>query len=162
MFWTNTKIYLNDIVIEKRNEAIDSLRTSENIPLLLSSQKEFIKNIAECVYLGKPVLLVGSSDSGKTKLIDSYCFLSGQICNNDIIDDSVTGTFQQIRADFNYNGPDFTERMLSILFSENGKEKEIPLNCLHLWKSKVCEIYEVCWSNLYLQHSDYDISMASY
>lgn len=96
MFWTNTKIYLNDIVIEKRNEAIDSLRTSENIPLLLSSQKEFIKNIAECVYLGKPVLLVGSSDSGKTKLIDSYCFLSGQICNNDIIDDSVTGTFQQV------------------------------------------------------------------
>lgn len=34
--------------------------------------------------------------SGKTKLIDTFCTLSNRHCNVDTIDDSVTGSFQQI------------------------------------------------------------------
>lgn len=105
--------------------------------------------------IGSNYKLVSSFQRDLQNLFNLYC-------NKYIITTNQITDISKIKADFNYNGPDFTERMLSILFSENGKEKEIPLNCLHLWKSKVCEIYEVCWSNLYLQHSDYDISMSSY
>lgn len=96
MYWTNTKIYLNDIVIDRNYETVKLFNNSNKPPLFLSSQREHLKNLAECFYLRKPVLLVGSSDSGKTKLIDSFCWLTGQNCNNDTIDDSVTGGFQQV------------------------------------------------------------------
>lgn len=34
--------------------------------------------------------------SGKTKLVDTLCKLSNRYCNIDTIDDSVTGSFQQV------------------------------------------------------------------
>lgn len=34
--------------------------------------------------------------SGKTKLVDIICTLSNRYCNIDTIDDSVTGSFQQV------------------------------------------------------------------
>lgn len=36
------------------------------------------------------------SFSGKTKLVDILCTLSNRFCNIDTIDDSVTGSFQQV------------------------------------------------------------------
>lgn len=96
LYWTDTKIYLNDIVLDRKNETTNQFKKLNNPPFLLTSQREYLKNIAECVYLKKPVLLVGSSDSGKTKLIDSFCWLTGRNCHNDTIDDSVTGGYQQV------------------------------------------------------------------
>lgn len=96
MYWTNTKLYLNDIIIDRQIEQPQQFGETNSSPLLLSSQREYLKNIAECVNLKMPVLLVGPSDSGKTKIIDSFCSLTGQTCNNDTIDDSVIGGFQQV------------------------------------------------------------------
>ncbi|XP_067631337.1 midasin isoform X1 [Eurosta solidaginis] len=98
LYWTSDKIYLNDIVLE-RNEniyALRPLRNREQSPILLSSQREILKNLVECVRMEKPVLLCGPTDTGKTKLVDLLCTLSNQVCNTDNIDDSVTGSFQQI------------------------------------------------------------------
>ncbi|XP_067631338.1 midasin isoform X2 [Eurosta solidaginis] len=99
LYWTSDKIYLNDIVLE-RNEniyALRPLRNREQSPILLSSQREILKNLVECVRMEKPVLLCGPTDTGKTKLVDLLCTLSNQVCNTDNIDDSVTGSFQQIK-----------------------------------------------------------------
>lgn len=96
LYWTDTKVYLNDIVLYRKNEKISIFNKLNNPPLLLTSQIEYLKNMAECVYLRKPVLLVGSSDSGKTKLIDAFCWLTGRNCHYDTIDDSVTGGYQQV------------------------------------------------------------------
>ncbi|KAL5289670.1 hypothetical protein ACFFRR_009616 [Megaselia abdita] len=96
LYWTDTKIYLNEIVLNRKNYTTKVFNNLNYSPLLLTSQREYLKNIAECVFLKKPVLLVGSSDSGKTKAIDSFCWITGQNCYNDTIDDSVTGSFQQV------------------------------------------------------------------
>lgn len=34
--------------------------------------------------------------SGKTKLVDLFCTMANRYCNIDTIDDSVTGSFQQV------------------------------------------------------------------
>lgn len=101
LYWTDENIYLNDIVLNRDAASqcggLRPLKHNSQAPLLLSSQRELLKNIIECVYMEKPILLCGPTDSGKTKLIDTLCTLSNQICNTDSIDDSVTGSFQQVK-----------------------------------------------------------------
>lgn len=98
LYWTSEKIYLNDIVLDRSGDvqALRSLRSKDLCPILLNSQREILKNMVECVRMEKPVLLCGPTDTGKTKLVDLLCTLSNQVCNTDTIDDSVTGSFQQV------------------------------------------------------------------
>ncbi|KAH8401432.1 hypothetical protein KR009_005450 [Drosophila setifemur] len=97
LYWTADKVFLNDVVLEREQaNALDMAARQESGPLLLDSQRQLLKQIVETVHMEKPLLLCGSSDSGKTKLIDALCVLSNRLCNTDIIDDSVTGSFQQI------------------------------------------------------------------
>ncbi|XP_073848894.1 midasin [Musca autumnalis] len=100
LYWTAEKIYINDIVLERDTKPLRSSKDAgsgeSSLPLLLASQRETLKNVIECLHMEKPVLLCGSTDSGKTKIIDAVCCLSNQLCNTDNIDDSVTGSFQQI------------------------------------------------------------------
>uniref|UniRef100_A0A1I8MYX1 Midasin n=1 Tax=Musca domestica TaxID=7370 RepID=A0A1I8MYX1_MUSDO len=98
LYWTADRIYINDIVLERDTNPLRSSKdaSGESLPLLLASQRETLKNVIESLHMEKPVLLCGTTDSGKTKIIDAVCCLSNQLCNTDNIDDSVTGSFQQI------------------------------------------------------------------
>ncbi|XP_001976018.3 midasin [Drosophila erecta] len=97
LYWTADKVYLNDVVLSRKQaDVLDLVNRQEQAPLLLDSQRQQLKQIVEAVHMEKPLLLCGSTDSGKTKLIDALCVLSNRLCNTDIIDDSVTGSFQQI------------------------------------------------------------------
>ncbi|KAH8321594.1 hypothetical protein KR074_009789 [Drosophila pseudoananassae] len=97
LYWTPDKVYFNDVVLEREQSNVLDLATrQEEGPLLLDSQRQLLKQIVETVHMEKPLLLCGSTDSGKTKLIDALCMLSNRLCNTDIIDDSVTGSFQQV------------------------------------------------------------------
>ncbi|XP_030368948.1 midasin [Scaptodrosophila lebanonensis] len=100
LYWTADSVYLNDVILHRKQKSDDNMlgvkQNQTKAPLLLSSQRQLLKQIVETVHMEKPLLLCGATDSGKTKLIDAYCVLSNQICNTDTIDDSVTGSFQQI------------------------------------------------------------------
>jgi len=97
LYWTADKVYLNDVVLSRKQaDVLDLVNRQEQSPLLLDSQRQQLKQIIETVHMEKPLLLCGSTDSGKTKLIDALCVLSNRLCNTDIIDDSVTGSFQQV------------------------------------------------------------------
>lgn len=96
LYWTNEKIYLNDIALQRDAQPLHFQKPLECSPLLLESQRGILKNLIECVHIEKPVLLCGSTDTGKTKIVDSLCCISDQKCNLDNIDDSVTGSFQQV------------------------------------------------------------------
>ncbi|XP_055612031.1 midasin [Uranotaenia lowii] len=100
-YWTDDKLYLADLVLDKANTCskLNPLKTHQNFPILLQCQVESLKNLIECVQLEKPVILCGPSDCGKTKLIHLMTTLTNRFCNVDTIDDSVTGSFQQF--DFN-------------------------------------------------------------
>lgn len=100
LYWTQDKIYINDIVLDRDMRPTRSPKNDDFAPLLLASQREALKNVIECVHMEKPVLLCGSTDSGKTKIIHALCQLSNQVCNTDNIDDSVTGSFQQVSCTF--------------------------------------------------------------
>ncbi|XP_062552715.1 midasin [Armigeres subalbatus] len=103
IYWTDDKLYLGDLILEKNNRSDErnpmASKTQNSFPLLLASQVETLKNVAECVQLEKPVILCGPSDCGKTKIINLLTTLGNKFCNVDTIDDSVTGSFQQF--DFN-------------------------------------------------------------
>ncbi|XP_037949486.1 midasin [Teleopsis dalmanni] len=98
LYWTEDKLYLNDIVLDREylDESMLIMQQKHSCPLLLVSQREILKNLIECVHMEKPVLLSAPTDTGKTKLIDALCIISNQVCNTDQIDDSVTGSFQQV------------------------------------------------------------------
>ncbi|KAH8391169.1 hypothetical protein KR215_008404 [Drosophila sulfurigaster] len=96
LYWTADKVYLNDVVLQREQVALGAAQRQEKAPLLLSTQRQLLKQIVETVHMEKPLLLCGATDSGKTKLIDALCVLSNRVCNSDNIDDSVTGSFQQI------------------------------------------------------------------
>ncbi|KAL7735504.1 hypothetical protein ACLKA6_010538 [Drosophila palustris] len=96
LYWTADKVYLNDVVLQREQVALGAAQRQEQAPLLLSTQRQLLKQIVETVHMEKPLLLCGATDSGKTKLIDALCVLSNRVCNSDNIDDSVTGSFQQI------------------------------------------------------------------
>ncbi|XP_061400556.1 midasin [Musca vetustissima] len=114
LYWTDDKIYINDIVLERDTKPLRSSKDNgdSTLPLLLASQRETLKNVIECLHMEKPVLLCGSTDSGKTKIIDAVCCLSNQLCNTDNIDDSVTGSFQQI--DLNRHLEEISKQVESI------------------------------------------------
>ncbi|XP_065084393.1 midasin [Ochlerotatus camptorhynchus] len=103
VYWTDDKLYLGDLIVEKINRTDEmnplASKAQKSFPLLLASQVETLKNVAECVQLEKPVILCGPSDCGKTKIINLLTTLGNKFCNVDTIDDSVTGSFQQF--DFN-------------------------------------------------------------
>jgi len=96
LYWTADKIYLNDVVLQREQVAFGAAQRQEQAPLMLSTQRQLLKQIVETVHMEKPLLLCGATDSGKTKLIDALCVLSNRVCNSDNIDDSVTGSFQQV------------------------------------------------------------------
>jgi midasin len=103
-YFNDNEVFIGDVVItnnSQNEEGQDTnlsmkLRTQNTAPLILSNQLNVLKHLTECVKLEKPVILCGPSDSGKTKIIDLLCTLSNQLCNIDTIDDSVTGSFQQV------------------------------------------------------------------
>ncbi|XP_052872862.1 midasin [Anopheles cruzii] len=107
MYWTDDRIYLGDVVLEKSSGAgngIDEFSSPQQSngvgsTLVLASQLELLKSVTECAKLEKPVILCGPSDCGKTKLINLHATLANVLCQVDTIDDSVTGSFQQF--DFN-------------------------------------------------------------
>lgn len=96
LFWNENNVYLNDVVLSTNNDEANPLNRTKSAPLMLTGQRELLKALAECVIMEMPVILCGPSDSGKTKLVDVICTLSNRFCNVDTIDDSVTGSFQQI------------------------------------------------------------------
>lgn len=96
LYWTEDKVYLNDVVLQREQVAVGAAQRQEQAPLLLATQRQQLKQIVETVHMEKPLLLCGATDSGKTKLIDALCVLSNRVCNSDNIDDSVTGSFQQV------------------------------------------------------------------
>lgn len=70
LYWNDDFVYLNDIEIPKsewRNSSSardDSLipRIKSLAPLVLTSQLEIVKSLAECVINKKPIILCGSTD----------------------------------------------------------------------------------------------------
>uniref|UniRef100_A0A1A9WWJ4 Midasin n=1 Tax=Glossina brevipalpis TaxID=37001 RepID=A0A1A9WWJ4_9MUSC len=145
LYWTSEKIYLNDIVLSRhspnKTQSLHSLEAKQFSPLLLTSQREGLKNIIECVHMEKPVLLCGSTDTGKTKLIDVLCTLTNQVCVTDTIDDSVTGSFQQV--DLNRHLEEISKQvehiylkcMQNALLNKTTKCKEIFTQLLDSWSS---------------------------
>lgn len=96
IYWNCEKIYFNDKVLHREAEPLNFQKSVEHLPLLLGTQRETLKNLIECVHMEKPVLLCGSTDTGKTKIIGTLCCLSNQMYNSENIDDSVTGNFEQV------------------------------------------------------------------
>ncbi|XP_055380261.1 midasin [Condylostylus longicornis] len=136
-YFTENAVYLNDIIIKR--DIVDYLdnsdqhqKTGKEYPLILSQQKELLKNLAECVHLEKPVLLCGPVDSGKTKVINLLSDISNIPCAFDNIDDSVTGSFQQV--DFNRHFEEISSqiggKLIKFIQNEFIKEK--------LYKNKKC------------------------
>ncbi|XP_055630736.1 midasin [Toxorhynchites rutilus septentrionalis] len=117
VYWTDDKLYLGDLVLEKTERADEMnpivQKTQKSSPLLLASQVGALKNVAECVLMEKPVILCGPSDCGKTKIIHLLTTLSNKFCNVDTIDDSVTGSFQQF--DFNRHLEEVSTNVESIV-----------------------------------------------
>ncbi|XP_053661924.1 midasin [Anopheles marshallii] len=112
LYWTDDKLYLGDIVLQKGCTMEDSAElplaavkqqpisaTGGTSTLILASQLELLKSVTECVHLEKPIILCGPSDCGKTKVIALHSTLSDAFYQVDTIDDTVTGSFQQF--DFN-------------------------------------------------------------
>ncbi|BFG04951.1 midasin [Drosophila madeirensis] len=120
LYWTADRVYLNDVVLQREQaDSLDMAMATQQehnaAPLLLQSQRQLLKQIVETVHMEKPLLLCGATDSGKTKLIDALCVLSNRACNTDIIDDSVTGSFQQI--DLNRHLEAIYKRVESLVFA---------------------------------------------
>ena len=112
LYWTDDKLYLADIVLQKGAAMEDAgelplvavkqqstTAAGGTSTLVLASQLELLKSVAECVQLEKPIILCGPSDCGKTKLIALHSTLADTLYQVDTIDDTVTGSFQQF--DFN-------------------------------------------------------------
>lgn len=77
LFWNDENIYLSDIRIDKMHNEVnidsddqdaDGLtagtiqRSKNTVPIFLSTQREMLKSLAECIIMKKPVLLCGPSD----------------------------------------------------------------------------------------------------
>ncbi|XP_053677442.1 midasin [Anopheles nili] len=155
LYWTDDKIYLGDIVLQKGVPNMDvgkmpmfavkqQMATADGgaSTLVLASQKELLKSVTECVRLEKPIILCGPNDCGKTKVIALYSTLADTFCQVDTIDDSVTGSFQQF--DFNRHLEDMASvvetivrRVVkeSILFRHGKHNKGCAvLGLLELWE----------------------------
>ncbi|XP_055690608.1 midasin [Lutzomyia longipalpis] len=91
-YWTDTHLYINEMKLERK----PSRGNVEKCPLIIESQLETMRTMLECTEIARPILLCGPADCGKTKSIDLVCSLLNQPLDVDTIDDSVTGSFQQI------------------------------------------------------------------
>lgn len=123
-YWNDSDVFMSDIQWS-RSEFGEKLNSAaHNKSIILSSQVEALKNVAECVLMEKPVILCGPSDCGKTKIIDTFCSIFNKNLFLDTIDDSVTGSFQQF--DFNRMLENMWQSVEQIVFRKLG---EITLNC---------------------------------
>lgn len=95
-YWTDNAVYINDIKVDKSTYDTVVAKKVKRSPLILSSQLMLLRDLSECLLLAKPVLLCGPTDSGKTKSIDVICSILINNYEVDTIDDSVTGSFQQM------------------------------------------------------------------
>ncbi|XP_037035796.1 midasin isoform X2 [Bradysia coprophila] len=156
LFWNDNTVYMNDIEIPKASS--DELmvpRTSS--PLLLPSQLEIVKSLAECVINKKPIILCGSADCGKTKTVDVLCTILNRNCVVDTIDDSVTGSFQQV--DLYRHLEEAAKNIESILIvklqefalAPSPQNNKTFLELLDLWESYV----------LSLEHTEVTLSSAT-
>ena len=77
--------------------------------------------------------------SGKTKVVDLLCTLANRSCVVDTIDDSVTGSFQQV--DFNRHLEEISQLVESILM-KSLQNYALTINCENLVKlMNAWEIY---------------------
>ena len=137
-YWNDSDIFMSDIQWS-RNEHSEKMNAKKSI--ILSSQIEALKNVTECVLLEKPVILCGPSDSGKTKVIDTFCSIFNKNLYLDTIDDSVTGSFQQF--DFNRMLEDMWQKVEQIVFEllaeitvkgKSSTDKYHTTNLFKLWR----------------------------
>lgn len=66
-YWNDESVYFNDIRIntktsENERDSQSTTRTKKTIPLMLNSQRELLKSLAECVSMETPTILCGPSD----------------------------------------------------------------------------------------------------
>lgn len=136
-YWTDEAIYINDIRIEKATYDAVLANKIRKAPLILSSQLMLIRDLSECLLLAKPVLLCGPTDSGKTKAIDVVSTMLNNNYEVDTIDDTVTGSFQQM--DLNRHLEETFKAVEEILYPKmvelagKGKAKELR-DSLRLWE----------------------------
>lgn len=144
-YWNDTDVFLSDIQWSRADDKFSGASHKKSI--ILSSQVESLKNVTECVLLEKPVILCGPSDSGKTKIIDTFCSIYNKNLYLDTIDDSVTGSFQQF--DFNRMLEDMWQSVEQILFKKladlvvgalSSTDKCNMVNLFRLWRAYDCEI----------------------
>ncbi|KAM7344790.1 midasin [Cochliomyia hominivorax] len=140
IYWTNERIYINDIVLERDTQPLYVQKSLDTSPLLLQTQRETLKNLIECVHIDKPVLLCGNTDTGKTKIIDILCNISNQIYNLDNIDDSVTGSFQQIDLNRHLEEISFQveriyQKSIQNIMLDSSSAKKIIVDLLDSWNS---------------------------
>lgn len=62
LYWNDDRVYLNDIEIPKSTTDELMLSQTTSSALLLTSQLEVVKSLAECVINKKPIVLCGSTD----------------------------------------------------------------------------------------------------
>lgn len=124
LYWNDTDVFLNDIQL-----SIEGRSLKNDHAIILSSQKEKLKNVAECVILGKPIILCGPTDCGKTKIINTFCTIFNKELQLDTIDDSVTGSFQQF--DLNRVLEEMWDKIEKISFE---KMSQGNLRLFELWR----------------------------
>lgn len=124
LYWNDTDVFLNDIQLSRNLSTGNGDHT-----IILSSQKEELKNVTECVIMEKPIILCGPTDCGKTKIINTFCTIFNKELQLDTIDDSVTGSFQQF--DLNRVLEEMWEKIEKISFE---KMSQGNLRLFELWR----------------------------
>lgn len=67
LYWNDEYVYFNDIRINIKSSGDESdgsamVRTKKSVPLMLSTQRESLKALAECVIMEMPAILCGPTD----------------------------------------------------------------------------------------------------
>lgn len=70
IYWNDNGVYISNNFY--RNHNMCSYSNQQNPPILLSSQMEMLNNIAECNIFQEPIIICGSNDCGKTKVLSSF------------------------------------------------------------------------------------------
>jgi midasin len=123
LYWNENDVFLNDIQLSR------NLSNKSDHAIVLSCQKEELKNVTECVIMEKPIILCGPTDCGKTKIINTFCTIFNKELQLDTIDDSVTGSFQQF--DLNRVLEEMWEKIEKISFE---KMSQGNLKLFELWR----------------------------
>lgn len=147
LYWNDADLFLNDIQCSRTQSDRKFNITSHKTSILLESQVESLKNVTECVFMEKPIILCGPSDCGKTKIIDTFCSVFNKNLYLDTIDDSVTGSFQQF--DFNRMLENMWQDVEQIVFKKldeivvsdfSSADKCNLMNLFKLWQSYDSEV----------------------